>query len=172
MERREGCSRITQQNSADGSHKCSIGHCLAEGYSVIAGIRSSKLREPAARLPVKFAALHDDTADGCSVAADKFCSGMYHNIRTILNRSYQIRCCKGIVDYKGDSMLVSDCCNLLNINHIGIGIAQRLNKYRFRIFFDALLYLFKVGASNGTGSQQKFLPQNSGPFRFHMFIHR
>ncbi len=82
-------------------------------------------------LPVKLTALYDHTTDCSSVATDEFCCGMNNDICTVLNWSYQVWCCKCIIYNKRNFMFVSNFCNILNINKVGVRVSKSLNKTAF-----------------------------------------
>ena len=111
---------------------------------MVAGVRLHQCREFTACLPVKFSAVYDHTANGRTVTADEFCSGMNHDIRTVLDGTYQIRSCKGIVHYERNLMCMSDRCQLLDIHNIRVGISERFHMDGSGVFLNGILYLFVI----------------------------
>ena len=85
---------------------------------MVAWVRFCQRSEFTGCLPVEFTAVYDNTADGCSMAADEFCCRMYNDICTVLNRPYQVWCCKRIVNNQRDFMCMSDLCDSFNIYYV------------------------------------------------------
>ena len=68
--------------------------------------------------PVKASAVHNDPAYRGSVSADEFGGGMDHDISAILNGAYQIRGCKGIIDYQRDLVAVRNVRNGFYVRNV------------------------------------------------------
>ena len=91
---------------------------------MIARIRLCNGSVFSALLPIKLARVNDYTAERRAVTADKFRSRMNDNIRTVFNRSYEIRSAEGVVNDKRKSVLVCDFGDFVNIGNIAVGIAE------------------------------------------------
>ena len=70
------------------------------------------------------------------MSADKLCRRVYNDIRSMLDRTYQIRCGKCRIHDKRDLMPVSNPCKSFQIRHVGIRISQRFYKNCFCIFLN------------------------------------
>ena len=70
IERGDGGTGIAQQNGADVGDESGRAGGIGKGNTVVAGVGISDISELAAGFPVKFAAVHDDAAQGGAVAAD------------------------------------------------------------------------------------------------------
>ena len=110
MERRNGCSCITQKDCTDLCYKSCRSYSFCEADTMVARVRLCQGREFTGCFPVKFTAVYDHTTDGCSMSTDEFCCGMNNDICTVLDRSYQIRCCKCIIHYQRNLMCMCDLC--------------------------------------------------------------
>ena len=139
MERRNGCSCVTQQDRTNLGDKCCRANCLGEADAVVARVGLCERRELAGCLPVKLTAVYDNAANGCSVAADELGCGMYHDVCAVLNGAYQIRGCERIVYNQRDLVRMRDLCHLLDIYHIGVGVAQCLDENCLSVLFDGFL---------------------------------
>ncbi|MPN42024.1 hypothetical protein SDC9_189580 [bioreactor metagenome] len=95
---------------------------------MVAGIGLGKSGEFIILRPIEIAPVHNHTTDGSTMPADKFGGGMYHNIRSILQGAQQIRSGKSIIDDQRDTVLVCNFRHRFDIDNIGIGISQTLNK--------------------------------------------
>lgn len=65
------------------------------------------------------------------MTADELGCRVYHNVRPMLQRTYQVRGTKGVVDHEGDTVPVSNFRHSLQVNQVGIRIAQALHKEGF-----------------------------------------
>ena len=80
--------------------------------------------ELAARLPVKGAAVHNDAAQGGTVAADKLCGGMDHYIRAVLDGTDQVRSSEGVVDDQRQTVLMGNLRNGIDVGDVAVGVSQ------------------------------------------------
>ena len=147
MEGRYSSPGIPKKHSPDIGYKGSLRRRLCKNSPVVTGIG---LRDPG-YLPESFQsnlpAVHDNPAQGCSMASDKFRSGMDHNVRSIFYGPHQVRCSKCRIYDQGNVMLVGDLGQLFQIRHIRMGISQSLCKDCFvfsRISFS------KASSSSGS----------------------
>ncbi len=96
---RDGRPCITKQNRPNIRYKCRRTHCFDKRYAVITGVGFGNGRISAGCRPVKLTGIHNDTAKGCAMTAQKLGGRMYHNIRTVFNRAQQIRRTESIVHH-------------------------------------------------------------------------
>ena len=75
------------------------------------------------------------------MTADELRSGVDYDIRPVLYGTYQVRSTERIINNQWNPVAMGNFGNGININDIGIGIAQGFDKYGFRIFLNGF---FKV----------------------------
>ena len=78
------------------------------------------------------------------MTANEFCCRMYNDICTVLNRSYQVWCCKRIVNNQRDFMCMSDLCDSFNIYYVWIRVAQSFDINSFCIILDSCFYCIQI----------------------------
>ena len=127
IERRDSRTRITQQHRTYACHKCRRPGDIGKHSPMIARIRSGKSRIlPCFGFPVKPSSVHYHTSKARTVPSDEFCSRMYHDVRTMLYRAYQIRRAERIVNNQRHSVAVGDIRHPIYIKHLAVWIAERL----------------------------------------------
>ena len=88
---------------------------------------------------------------------------MDNDVRTVFDGPHQNRCRKGIVDNQRDIMPVGYFCNCLNIDDIGIGIAQGFNEDGFGILLNRIfksVFLIRINeCCADSGGQRKCMRQ-------------
>ena len=139
VERRNGCARVTQEDSPDVCNECRRAYCVGEADAVIGRVRLGDPRICAGLLPVEIAAVNDNAADGRSVAADELCRGVYHDISAVLDGTEQVRSCKRAVNYQRDIVVMRDLRELLNVGYVGVRVAEGLNVQRLCVPVDSRL---------------------------------
>lgn len=137
VERRDSSAGVAQEDSSDVGHESCRANCVREADAVVGGVRLGDPCVSAGLLPVEVAAVYDNAADCCSVAADELCSGVYHDVSAVLNRAEQVRSCKGAVNYQRDTVLVSDLREVLDVGYVGVRVAQGLNVQRLGVLVDS-----------------------------------
>ena len=80
---RDRSARIAQQHRTDVCYKRSCAGRLDKGYAVITRIGFCNGGVFAAGRPIKFAGVHNNTAERCAVAPEEFCCGMHNYICTV-----------------------------------------------------------------------------------------
>ena len=139
VERRDSSAGVAQEDSSDVGHESCRANCVREADAVVGWVRLGDPCVSAGLLPVEVAAVYDNAADRCSVAADELCSGVYHDVSAVLDRAEQVRSCKGAVNYQRDTVLVSDLCEGLDVGYVGVRVAQGLNVQRLGVLVDSRL---------------------------------
>ena len=134
MQRSKCSPGIPQKDCSDSGNKSGFTRGLGKADAMIAWIRLCELRKFSAGLPIKLSAVHNHPADRRTVAADKFSSGMHHNIRTVFKRTKQIRCSKSGICYQRNFMPMRCRSSRLDVNQRGIRIADGFNKNSFCLF--------------------------------------
>ena len=152
MQRRQRCTCIPQQYGTDSSYKRSGSGSLGKAKAMIAGGRLCELRKFPACIPVKISLFDNDAAKCSTVSSDKLGRRMNNKIRTVPERLYQKRRCKGIIYNKGNLVFVCDMGDLLDICKRSIGISDCFDKNSFCVFLNGL---FKsavfIGIDKGGG---------------------
>ena len=69
---------------------------------------------------------------------------MNHDISAMLQRTNEVRCAEGVVDDEGDTVLVSYSCYAFEVEDVGVGIAEGLGIYYFRVGLDGSFEGFEV----------------------------
>ncbi len=118
---------------------------------MIARVGGGDVRILAACLPVKLAGFHDNAAEGRAVAADELCSGVYHDVRAVLDGTDQIRGAEGVVDHQRKAVLVCDRCDRIDVRNVTVGVAQRLQIDGTRVVPDRPLDLREIVCVNKGG---------------------
>ena len=77
-----------------------------------------------AGLPVEFPAVHNDTSQSGAVTADKFGSGVDHDVRPELNRPDQEGGAKGVVNDQGQAMGMGNLRDDFNVGDIAVGVTR------------------------------------------------
>ncbi len=93
--------------------------------TVIAGIFLCEIRELAVA-PVEVAAVHDQSTDRRSMSADKLCCRMDNDIRSVLQRTVQIRRGQRVVDHDRHACFLSNLGDLFVREDIQLGVAHGL----------------------------------------------
>jgi len=78
------------------------------------------------------------------MSSDKFRCGFDYDVRSVLQRPYEVRGRERVVDDQGDPVLVGDLRELLEIGYIGVRVSQRLCEQRFGLLIDRLVDLIVV----------------------------
>ena len=67
---------------------------------------------------------------------------MHHDIRTVLKRTAQDGCCKGIINNQWDTVAVGECRIPLDIQHVQSGIGDGFAEYESRVFIKQRIRFF------------------------------
>ena len=151
VERRNGSTGITQQDSADVGYERSRTNSICERDAVIARVRLSDRRILAGCLPVELAGINNDAAEGRAVAADELGSRVNNDISAVLNRTDEVRGTESVVDYERQTVLVRNLCDSLDIRNIGIRVAESLDVNRLSIVLDSAFQFFQIVCINEGG---------------------
>lgn len=151
VERRNGSTSITQQDSADVGYESSRTNCICERDAVITRVRLSDRCILAGCLPVELAGINNDAAEGRAVAADELGSRVNNDISAVLNRTDEVRGTESVVDYERQTVLVRNLCDSLDIRNIGIRVAESLDVNRLSIVLDSVFQFFQIVCINEGG---------------------
>ena len=77
-----------------------------------------------AGLPVEFPAVHNDTSQSGAMTADKFGSGVDHDVRPELNGPDQEGGAKGVVNDQGQAMGMGNLRDDFNVGDIAVGVTR------------------------------------------------
>ena len=144
VKRRNCRAGIAQQNGADVRHESSGACRIHKGNAVVAGVRLCDGSILAACLPVKFAGIHNDAAQGGAVAADKLGGRVDHDVRAVLDGTDQVGSAEGVVNYQGQAVLMGDFGNGVDIGDIAVGVAQGLEVDGLGVLLNGALDFRKV----------------------------
>ena len=151
VERRNGSTSITQQDSADVGYESSRTNCICKRDAVITRVRLSDRCILAGCLPVELAGINNDAAEGRAVAADELGSRVNNDISAVLNRTDKVRGTESVVDYERQTVLVRNLCDSLDIRNIGIRVAESLDVNRLSIVLDSAFQFFQIVCINEGG---------------------
>ena len=138
VERGQCRTGVAQQDRTNLGGKCRRAACIYKADAVIARIRVDQRCEAAGCLPVELAALDDDTAERCAVTADELGCGMDNDVCAVIERTQQVRRCKRGIDDNRNALCVCDICDRLNVDQVGIRIAQCLKEHCLGVFVDGI----------------------------------
>lgn len=124
VERRDGSAQISHQRGADLEDVSDVARSLGEYYAVVRGVRLAESGELIVLRPVELACVYDNAAHYSAVAADELGSRMYYYVCAVLDRSEQVRSSEGAVNYQRDTVAVCDLGNGLEVDNVGIGVAE------------------------------------------------
>ena len=111
---------------------------------MVAGVGSGNIRISAACFPIKIAAVNDHTAESSTVTADKFGCRMNDDVRTMLDRTDEIRGAEGVVDHQRKSVLMCDLGDSVDIGNVGIRITERFKIDRLGVILYRALYCIEI----------------------------
>ena len=120
----DGRAGIPKQNGPDAGDKGGGAGGVHKGHPVIAGVGLGNGSIPAAGLPVKFAAVYNDSPQSGAVAANKLGGGVDDDIGAVFNGPDEVGRAEGIVNYQGQAVPVGDGCNGVNVGDVAVGVAR------------------------------------------------
>ena len=139
VRRRDGRARVAQNERAEVDDEGDRAERIGKAQPVVARVRLGDVREPSRRLPVEPAAVDDDAAERRAVSADELCRRMHNDIRAVLDGAQEVRRRERVVDDDGDAVFVRDLGDRLDVDEIGVRIADGLDVDAFRIRTDRRL---------------------------------
>ena len=139
IERRERCALIAQDQRADVRSEGRCADILGKADAVVARVRVNELWELARSDPVELAAIDEDTAERRAVTADELRGRMDDDVGAVLERTQLIRRRERTVDDERDLVLVRDIGDSLDVDEVGVRVADRLDVDGTRILLDGLL---------------------------------
>ena len=78
------------------------------------------------------------------MAAYELGGGVYDNVGSVLDGTYEIGSTKSVVDHKGDTVPVSDIRYCVDIRNIAVGVAQRFQIDGLCMFLNGVLHFFQI----------------------------
>src|SRR5207244_3244970 len=112
-------------------------------YAVIPWRRLDHFWEGAI-VPRKRPAIDDDAADTGAMSANEFGGGMHDNVCPMLKGPAQVGRGKGVINNEWELMLVRNVGNSLDVEHIGLGIADGLSVEQFGFRCDGATESFRI----------------------------
>ena len=147
QKRRKGRERragIPQQNRPDIGNKRRSAGRLREGDAVVAGVWRGNGRVVAGCRPIELAAVHDDAAQRCAVAAQELGRRMHDDIRPMLDGPQQIERAEGVIHDQGQAVGVRQPGQRVDIRDIAVGVAQRLDIEGAGVWSDGRLDFLQI----------------------------
>ena len=141
---RDAGTGIPQQHCPDIGNKGSRAYSFYKGNTEIAGVGVSNRRVLPRCCPVEFSGVHDDTAQGGAMTADKLGRGVDYDIRTVFNGTNKIRSTKCVIHHQRQTVLMGKLRQFVDIGNIAVRIAQSLNVDRPGVFLNGCLHLVKI----------------------------
>ena len=141
VEGRDDGAGVPQENGADIGDKGGGAGGVRKGYAVIAGVGLGDGGVLPRGLPVEFAGVHDDAAQGGAVAAQELGGRVDHDIGAMRNGTDEIGRAEGVVDDQGQTVPVGDGGDGVNVRDVAVGIAQRLQVNCLGVWPDCFLHL-------------------------------
>ena len=111
---------------------------------MIRGIGVDKIRKASGSLPVEFAAVDDDAADGGSVAADELGGRVDDDVGAPLDGPAESGRGGGVVDDQRQTVFMGDAGERFDIDNVELGIAEGLGVNGLGLFVDCLLNAVEV----------------------------
>ena len=78
------------------------------------------------------------------MTADELGGGVHHDIRAVLDGSDQVRRAEGVVDHEGQTVLVGDLRERVDVGNIAVGVAEGFYINRLGVRLDRRLDFIKV----------------------------
>ena len=95
-------------------------------------------------LPIEVTAVDDYAAERGAVSADELGRGMHHDIRAVLKRAEEVRGAEGVVDHDGQTVLLGDFGNGVDVGNVGVRVAERFKVNDGGVVFDGAFDLCEV----------------------------
>ena len=130
VERADGGAGIPHQRCAQFDDISQGTRNLCEHYPMVGRVWPAESGELVILRPVKPTAVHDHAAHYRSVTADKLGGRVDYNVRAMFYGAEQIRRRERIVDQDRNTVLVSNSSDGFQIQHVGVGVAERFQKER------------------------------------------
>ena len=106
---------------------------------MIAGVRSGDVRILAAGSPIELAGFDDHAAQGGAVATDELRGGVDDDVGTVFKRPDQVRSAEGVVHHDGQTVLVGDLRDRVQIRNVAVRVAKSLQIDRACVVLDRIL---------------------------------
>ena len=153
IERCQRRARITQQQRAQIGDVARRADVLGEAHAMVARVRLDEPGELAALHPVELTAIDDDAAERRTVTADELRGRMHDDIRPVLDGAQQIWRGEGVVDDQRDVVLMRDCGHGVDVDKVGVRVADGLDVENLRVILNGILENLRAlrGIDEGRG---------------------
>ena len=131
-------ARVAQDESADIDNECDGVERIDEAHAVIARVRVGEVREASRCLPVKLSAVDDHAAEARAVSAEELRRGVHNDVRAVLDGAQEVGRGKGVVDDDRHALRVRCLCDRLDVDEVGVRVADGLDKDALRIRTDRI----------------------------------
>ena len=151
----DGGARIPQEDGADIGDKGGGAGGVHKADAVVAWVRFSDGGIPTAGLPVELAAIHDDAAQGGTVAADELGGGVDHDVSAMLNGADQIGRAEGVVNHQRQAVLMGNLGDGVDVGDVAVGIAQGLQIDGLGVVLNGVLHFCQImGVHESSGDAE------------------
>ena len=111
---------------------------------MVAGVRLGDGGVLPGSCPVKLTGVHDDAAQGGSVAAQELGGGVNDDVRAVLDGADQVGGAEGVVHHQGDAVLVCQLSQGVDVGNVAVGVAQGLDINGAGLGTDGALHFGKI----------------------------
>ena len=139
----DGGAHVAQKNGADVGDKRGRARGVGERDAVITRVRRGDVRV-AFGIPLEFARIDNDSAEGGSVPADELGGGMDDDVGAVFDRTDQIRGSEGVVDDQRNVVRVRQFGERLDVGNVAVRVAERFDEDGFGFGTDRGLDFFEV----------------------------
>ncbi len=157
QERVEGRQRRAQVAQQRGAGLGDVGGSpthVGEHDAVVGGVGLGQAREAVGMgRPIELAGVDEHAAHDGAVAAHELGGGVRHDVGTMLDGAQQVGRGEGGVHDEGQAVTVGDLGPALKVEHVGVGVAQRLGVEELRVGLDGGLDGGKVGGADERGGE-------------------
>ena len=126
-------ARVAQDECADIDNECDRTERIDEAHAVIARVRVGEVREASRCLPVELSAVYDHAAEARAVSAEELRRRVHNDVRAVLDGAQEVGRGKGVVDDDGYALRVRCLCDRLDVDEVGVRVADGLEKDALRI---------------------------------------
>ncbi len=87
---------------------------------------------------------------------DELGEGIDHDVRTVFEGAEQVRGCHGVVDHEGDSRIMGDTGNGLEVIHVVFRVSHRFGVNQPGVFIQRRANVFRIGSVDELHSYAHF----------------
>ena len=122
-----GSTGVTQDDGTDAGDVSSSAYCIGKYDTMIRRIWFCQSGElVGVLLPVELTTIDDDTTQRSTMSAQELSGRVYHDVCSVLKRTNQVRCTKGVVDDEGNAVFMGHLSHTFYICNVRIGVSEGL----------------------------------------------